>query len=184
MGLFCENIRIKIGHYLNGLNKIKETTIENRTPSEVKSILILSDVAIPNSQQGISVLKKGLKEMCPKTDFTIIQFNSKKNGEGETMISDTNKEFVSEEDFSFFFKIKNQTVKNYLANQYDIVVLLTTTKQLYVDFMMKYTRGNLLIGKRDLSDKLNFIVDSEIDNIKLLAETINMTYKMMFIGFK
>ena len=182
MGLFCEKLRTKIGHYLNGLKKVEKTTLESVKPSEVKSLLILSDISMPNTLQGINLLKKAFKEMCPKINFTAINFNSKQLERSETLISDTNKEYISEEDFSFFFKINNETVKEYLSREYDIIVLLTTQKQLYIDFLFKYTRGVLLIGKKNISEQLNFIVDSEIDDVNKLAETISKTYNMMFLN--
>lgn len=180
MGLFCENIRIKIGHYLNGLSKIKNKQIENKKPSEVTRVLILSDMSMLNNQQGISTLKKTFKDICPKISFTEIHFNSKVTPESETLISDKNREYFSEEDFSFFFKIRNQTVMEYLQNDYDIVFLLTAENHVYIDFLFQYAKGSLFMGRSGLSERLNFIVDIKTNDIKALSDAICKNYKMIF----
>lgn len=181
MRVFCKNIRIKIGHYLNGLNQKKDTSSGNKKPSDVKSMLIISDISMSNTQQGIKQLKKGIKEICPNVEFTAIHFNSVINRiDGETLISDTNREYISEEDFSFFFKIKNTTIQDYLDRNYDIIVLLIIEPQLYINFLLEYSRGSLIVGKNGVSEKLNFIINTQTTDVKTLAETIINTYKMIF----
>lgn len=182
MSLIFKNIRIRIGHYLNKQKEVRNT-LKSVRPAECRRIIILSDQSDNSAQKAVGSLKSQLKVVCPKATMVQISYCTKQSRSDNTRISDHNIEFITEDDFSFFFKIKNEAVKRYISEDYDVVVLFTSHKHIYLDFILKYVKSPLKIGHKNADDgTLNFVIDTETDNVTELTNAIIGCYTMMFSG--
>lgn len=179
MSVFLENIRLRIGRFLNKPQTSNGSAVVS--PKNVRNILIICDVSTPDINIAISTLKTRLRQICPQTNIVFVNFSPRRYREDKTMISDKNVEYITEHDFGFFFNIKNQTLHEYLSAEYDIFIKLTCSKQLYIDFISEYVKSPLKIGHSKANNELfNLAVDLKSNDIKVLANSICDIYSMMF----
>ncbi|MBP5364879.1 MAG: hypothetical protein J6Y82_03010 [Bacteroidales bacterium] len=180
MSLLFENIRIRIGHYLNKQKEVR-TTLQTARPADCRRIIILSDQSDNAVQKAVTSLKSQLKVVCPRASVVQISYCSKQARIDNTRISDHNIEYINNDDFTFFFRMKNEAVKKYISEDYDFVVLFTNHKHIYLDFVLKYIKSPLKIGHKNADGgSLNFVIDTESDDVAELSNAIIGCYSMMF----
>ncbi len=145
---FLLNIRQKIGNWQNELSKVVRQHSFSGPLSEKKDILIITEIFGDEDREAIEKLRAGFKEMCPQANVTAMMFYNKQKG-GYNFISDGGKIYFSREDFSFFFKIKEEQIKTCLRKKYDIAFVYSKEDKVYVPYLSAYVMAGINIGVKD-----------------------------------
>lgn len=153
------DIRRRIGHWLNGRKAYvpKEAfagPLENK-----KRTLILVRLGKPGSEEALALAKRGIMSICPKCELLMLcehTDNSAKagltnsnSGDSEfktTYISDKGKEYFTERDLSFFFKIKSERLVKLLEETYDVALFIGSDSTPITEFVAQYVKASLRVG--------------------------------------
>ncbi|MCR5696067.1 MAG: hypothetical protein K6G73_03710 [Marinilabiliaceae bacterium] len=178
--MFLQKLRTLIGHNINNKKRVRPCTLPNRKLTDISKILIIADVAEKETTAAINNLKQKMKSICPKAELSFVCFYEP-NATKETLISYNGCEYITKKDFSFFFKIRNENLRNYITREYDMAIFLTSTHNPYLEFIGAYIRARLKVGKRSNDDgQFNFMIDSKSDSILQLSNDIVSNLKMVF----
>ncbi len=179
--MFLYKIRRCIGNMLNELSKVSATTLPNRKLAAVEKTLVFAGIDSNDTLMSFNWLRKELQRLCPSTKVKAILFiDSEKRAEIDG-ISDYEKEFLTDEDFSFFFKIKNDAACKLLADQYDIAVNMCCEEHVYIDYLYQFARANIRVGLQNgVNKNLNFIINSSSLSTDQLCRHITQNLQMFF----
>ncbi len=90
-------------------------------------------------------------------------------------------EYFTDDDFSFFYKIKSDSLKNYLSADYDMAIMIAKGQKPYLPYTFRYVRAALRIGNKATNDdKMNFIIDAVTRTPDDLNKEILKYLKMFF----
>ncbi len=180
--MFLQKLRTLIGHNINGRKRVKPCLLPNKKLVEISKILVVADMTENDSTAAINNLKQKAKQLCPKADITFICFYLP-NAHKETLISYNGCEYITPKDFSFFFKIRNENLRNYISREYDMAMFLASTNNPYLEFVNAYIRARLKVGRRSNDNgQFNFMIDSATNNMLQLTNDIIGNLKMVFGG--
>lgn len=177
------NIRMRIGDWLNGLpTERRSHRFAGPLPSKGK-ILILAEIDSEEDRNLVLAAKKRFRNMCPQAEVNIVCHYCPKDIAGCALISDKGEEYFTDNDLSFFFKIKSQSLKECLTSRHDILIVLAEDKARTLNYVAKYANADLRVGRvgtiLDKSEVLNFTIDSHTD-AKEMAPLIAANLTMIF----
>ncbi len=178
--------RQKIGDWLNERKNISFPTSFAQTLDMVRSIIVLAQVDTPQREKSNNTLKSELKKICPAAKQQWLCFRQRHSSNEDSYISADSLRYVSDNDFSFWFKFTNQDLVNTLSSQYDMMIVFADTPDVLINFTVRYVMSGLRIGKSNGSqpacDTLNFIVNvppsaPQDDSVKYIVENLNMIFQ-------
>lgn len=180
MANIIDRFRKWMGHKLNGLRHVGETRKAWGKLSSVESIAIISEVTEQEAQQAAMQLKSALKGICAKAKVTMIMYYDKKKRTADLISADDTIYFNSDA-FSFWYKIKDNELKNTLTKDYSISITLTNEEHDKVDFVRKYVKAFLRIGASGTDNgELNFVIDTAKSSPQQANKDIIKYLEMMF----
>lgn len=150
----------------------------------MRDILIIADVSRTEQIAAQTELKKNISKISPMAKVVSVNYHDKTTNP-TTLISDKNVEYFTAEDFTFFFKMRNEKLLEYLARDYDMALFLCNEPQIHINFIAPYVRSQIKIGRRSIGEKyLNIMLDTQssttaelgrtmVDNIKMLLSNSN-----------
>lgn len=145
----------------------------------MRSILIVSDVSRAEQIAAQNELRKNISKISPSAKVVSVNYHDKTTNP-TTLISDKNVEYFTAEDFTFFFRIRNEKLKEYLASEYDMALILCNEQQTHINFIAPYIRSQIKIGQRNIGEKyLNIMLDTQSQSTAELGKTMVENIKML-----
>ncbi|MCF0191296.1 MAG: hypothetical protein HUJ96_08545 [Marinilabiliaceae bacterium] len=180
MANWISNFRRWVGNSLNHLGHTGKCSLSLSPLKEMKSILILSTAEDSMHIDAMNVMRTKLMKLCPSAKVTALLYYTKQKNE-EAHISAGDIQYYTNEEFSFFFKIKSDVIIDCFSNEYDVIIVSETTYNKYIDFILPYLRSVLKIGSQSAyCDKLNIMINSNASDISQFnTDTLN-TFEMLF----
>lgn len=118
----------------------------------VKNVAILLD-----NEALVNVMIANLTSKLPfkKENITVLVFReySKKN--------EISPEFFSDKDFGFKASLKSDNLKNFVKNDYDLLINYTKTTNLFTNMVTLLSQANLKAGFAGIDDRLYDLVVSD-----------------------
>ena len=178
--MILQKIRTAIGHSLNGRKRLRPCSLQHKKLNEITKILVVANALESETNEAINNLKQLTKELCPKSETTFICY-SEPGSHKQTLISYNGMEYFGKKDFSFFFKINNENLRNYLAPEYDLAFFIASTKNTYIKFISNYIRARIKVGRRDEdTGDFNFMIDTKTKSKLQLTNEMIKNLEMIF----
>lgn len=177
------HIRQQIGDKLNKLSSVSPSKKQWKDLASVQNIVIVSDITPPETEKAIVNLRSELKKICPNSKVMMISYYDKKiRTDVNNFVSNQGiVEYFTDDDFSFFYKIKSDSLKNYLSADYDMAIMIAKGQKPYLPYTFRYVRAALRIGNKATNDdKMNFIIDAVTRTPDDLNKEILKYLKMFF----
>lgn len=157
--MFLQTLRQSIGYFTNSLRRGRTCPKTWTSLTDVEQLLIFADIDTQDTFGAYNKMRKQLKELCPRAQFTSILFVEKDTLTNFTGISDYEKEFISADSFSFFFKIEDADIASKFNVDYDLTINLCDAYHPYLDFLFPCVGAGLKVGRSGVRDAhLNFMI--------------------------
>ncbi|MCQ2228546.1 MAG: hypothetical protein MJZ13_02230 [Bacteroidales bacterium] len=180
---FADKLLQKIGNSLNELKSVKPTQRVWKDLMTVRDIVIISDVTPEETETAITNLRIELKKICPSAKVLMISYYDKKvRPDANNFVSNQDiAEYFTDEDFNVFYKIKSNSLKQYLKADYDMAIMIAKGKKKYVPYIFQYIRAALRIGNKSTDNgNMNFIINADCRTTSDTNKEIIKYLKMFF----
>lgn len=180
---FIDRILQKIGNSINSLKQVKPTQRQWKDLASVKDIVIVSDVTPEETENAIVSLRSELKKICPDAKVLMISYYDKKiRSDANNFVSNQGiAEYFTDDDFNFVYKLKSESLKQYLAADYDMAIMIAKGQKTYVPFIFQYVRAALRIGNKATNDgNMNFVINADHKSTVETNKEIIKYLKMFF----
>lgn len=180
---FIDKIRQSIGNKLNDFKLVKPSQRKWTDLKSVNDIVLVSDVTSEDMEEATVNLRSELKQLCPNAKVLMLSYYDKKiRTDANNFVSNEGiSEFITDDDFNYFYKMNSDSLKMYIKRDYDMAILLSKGEKKYISYVFQYIRAALRIGNKKTNDgKMNFVIDA--DN-RMSAQEINreiIKYLKMF----
>ena len=181
---FAIGLRQWVGDKLNDYALVKQPS-EFSTPLDlIRSIVVITPVGTQERQDAIQAFKDEMKGLCPAAKIQWICLLPKRGGQ-DSFISNNGLEFVSEDDFSFWFKIVNGGLKSLLSNDYEMSIVLTEPGDVLADYLTRYVKASLRVGSDNVEERVGEYLNFQIAmpkgaTLTDFAHALPKNLKMMF----
>jgi len=180
---FVDRLLQKIGNSLNELKLVKPTQRKWKDLASVRDIVIVSDVTPEETETAITNLRIELKKLCPESKVLMISYYDKKiRPNANNFVSNQDiAEYFTDDDFNAFYKIKSESLRQYLAADYDMAIMIAKGNKKYVPYIFQYVRAALRIGNKATNDgNMNFIINADCRTTGDTNKEIIKYLKMFF----
>ncbi len=179
--MILRRIRQKIGDILNGHSKKRSPRSHWNKLEAVKSVVIFSDLDSPRSTDVFNSFRKEIKQLCPKAEVTALLFVEESAKDVVSGISQGDRIYTNEKEFSVFFKFKNEDVINSLSKEYDLAINITNRQHIYLDYLFRYVLSSVKVGGQGAdSENFNLIINSQKQTSEDFCKDISQSLKMIF----
>lgn len=180
---FIDNIRQQIGNRLNKLKNVRPSQKQWKDLTSVQNIVIVSDITPQETEKAIVNLRTELKKLCPNSKVMMISYYDKKiRTDANNFVSNQGiVEYFTDDDISFFYKINSESLKDYLAVDYDMAIMIAKGEKKYLPYVFQYVRAALRIGNKATNDgQMNFVINAITRTTDELNKEIIKYLKMFF----
>ena len=151
-----------------------------RTPkvftfANAKTIGILCNITSKGTYQDIMEFTKLINRMHPNIQVSILGFIADEEL-GESLSQQKDIQFFSAEDFSWSGKLVNDSVKQFAANKFDILLDITTNTVYPIQYIVRTSNASYKVG-RFIEDDMQYdlMLDTKEENtIPNLITQINV----------
>ncbi len=180
MANMIDNFRRWVGNHLNHLSKVTPCSLSLQKLGDMKRVLIISETNTPEQDAALDKLRHETSSLIPNARISAVCLY-RKDKKTPARISAGNMLYLSQDNFSFFYKFNSEEFQGVLSEQYDVILVSALSDNRYISYILPYLRAVIKVGlKNAYQDLVNIMIDSNTKSLETYNKEALANIKMIF----